>query len=162
MVSKFLSKTTGQNDAHSNLQAARRIHAGTCRGARKTTHPGFFFEYSCFTRFCYFSAVPWSESAVGIHTSPPFWTSLPPTPASHPSRASQSMELGSLCYKEGSHELSILHMVVHIYASATLPIPPPPSPHLLHDPCPHVHSLHLHLHSWPANRFPWTVFLDST
>ena len=29
-------------------------------------------------------------------------------------------------------------------------------------PCPHVHSLHLHLYSCPADRFIHTIFLDST
>ena len=36
---------------------------------------------------------------------------------SHPSRSSQSSELSSLCYTTGSHELSILHMIVYIYQS---------------------------------------------
>ena len=37
-----------------------------------------------------FSATHQHESAIGIHTSPPSWASLPPPTPSHPSRLSQS------------------------------------------------------------------------
>ena len=36
------------------------------------------------------SAIHWHESAIGIHTSPPLWMSLPTPTPSHPSRLSQS------------------------------------------------------------------------
>lgn len=132
MVSKFLSKTTGQNDAHSNLQAARHIHAGTCRGACKTTHTGFF-EYNCFTRFCNFSAVPWSESAVGIHTSPPFWTSRPPTPHPTPLGHHRAWTWLPVLQRRFPRATCLTHGSTHICQrytpdSSTLLSPSPPRP----------------------------------
>ena len=62
-------------------------------------------------------AVKRNESAVCIHMFPPSWTSLP-TP-SHPSRSSQSTELGLLVYQApiSSSFSSLIH-----------PLPPSPSP----------------------------------
>ena len=60
------------------------------------------------------SAIEWSELAICIHLFPPFQTSLPLHPPSHPSRSSQSTRLSSLCYRAAFHQLSILHMVVCI------------------------------------------------
>ena len=41
-------------------------------------------------RILLFSVKPQHESAIGIHISPPFWTSLPSSSPSHPSRLIQS------------------------------------------------------------------------
>lgn len=50
------------------------------------------------------SAAQWSESAMSIPTSPPSWTSLPPTtPTSRLSRSSQRTNLNALCLIAGSH-----------------------------------------------------------
>ena len=85
----------------------------------------------------------------------PSLLSLPQTPPPHP-RSSPSTKLSFLCYTTASHRLSILHVVVsrcHCYSpNLSRPLIP-----LL---CPHVHSLHLHLSSCPANRFSSTSFLD--
>ena len=67
---------------------------------------------------------------VCIHISPPSGTSLP-APASHPSRSSQSMVLGSLCCTAGSHWLSVLHRGGYICQfhspTSSQPLPPPSS-----------------------------------
>ena len=52
------------------------------------------------------------ESAIGIHISFPFWTSLPSPSPSHPSRLIQSPCLSFLSRTANSHWLSILHMVM--------------------------------------------------
>ena len=51
-------------------------------------------------------------SAIGIHISPPFWTSLLPPSPFHPSRLIQSPCLSFLRHTAHSHWLSILHMVM--------------------------------------------------
>ena len=57
-----------------------------------------------------------------------------PLPRSHPSRSSQSVRLGSLCYTETSHQLSVLHLIVCIcwccflHSSRSLPL------HCVHSP----------------------------
>ena len=56
------------------------------------------------------SAVQQSESAICIHISPLFWISFP---FSSP----QSTEQSSLCYIVGSHQLSVLYIVVYICQS---------------------------------------------
>ena len=58
-----------------------------------------------------FSVKPQHESAIGIHISPPFWTSLPSPSPSHPSRLLQSPCLSSLRHTANSHWLSILYMI---------------------------------------------------
>ena len=59
------------------------------------------------------SAVQWSESVICRHISHPAWTDLSPPTPSHPSRSSHSTELSSLCFTAGSHQLSVLRMVVY-------------------------------------------------
>ena len=54
------------------------------------------------------------ESAVGLLMSPPTWTSLPPSPPSHPSRLLPSPSLSSLSHVANSHWLSVLHMVMYV------------------------------------------------
>ena len=44
---------------------------------------------------------------------------LPPFPASHPSRSSGNIKLGSLCYTTTSHQLSVLYLI-YIYTVALL------------------------------------------
>ena len=92
------------------------------------------------------------------HTYIPSLLSLPPIPSSYLSRSSQSARLGSLCYIATSHQLSILkHMIVYICQCYFLYLSHP----LLSSLCPEVHSLHLCLHSFSANRLINTIFLDS-
>ena len=78
----------------------------------------------------------------------------PPFPASHLSRSSQSTRLGSLCCIATSYWLSILHTVVYIRQRYFLRL----SHSLLLPLCPQ--SI-LHFHSFPANKFISTFFLDS-
>ena len=90
-----------------------------------------------------------------IHITP--FLSLPALPSSHPSRWSQSTQLGSQCYTVTSHQLSILNMVVYIcrwYFLCSFHSFFPPQ-------CPQVHVLYLHLYPFPVNRFLNTIFLDS-
>ena len=54
------------------------------------------------------------ESAIGIHMSPPSWTSLPPPSLVHPSRLLQSPSLSSLRHAANSHWLSLLHLVTSV------------------------------------------------
>ena len=93
------------------------------------------------------------ESAIIILVSPPSWVCFP---SPHP-RSSQSTRLGSLCNTATSHWLSILHTIVYICLCYFLHLPHS----LLNALCPWVHSLCLHLYSFPANRFINTIFLDS-
>ena len=66
---------------------------------------------------------------------------------------SQGSELSSLCYTTASCQL--FYIWWGAYVSATLSICIPLLPLL----CPRVlHTLHLHLYSWPANRFNRAIF----
>ena len=56
-------------------------------------------------------AIHQHESAIGIHTSPPSGTSLPPPIPYHPSRLSQRIGFNSLHHTANSHWLCILQMV---------------------------------------------------
>ena len=81
------------------------------------------------------SAVHQHEPAIGIHMSPPSWTSLPPPTSSHPSRLPQSPSLSSLSHAANSHRLSVLHMVVYMF------------------PCYSLHSTpRIHLYVWLKRR----------
>ena len=60
------------------------------------------------------SAIHQHESAVGIHVSPPSWSSLQPLTPSHPSRLLLSPGLSSLSHTAYSRRLSVLHMVVYM------------------------------------------------
>ena len=62
-----------------------------------------------FSRQEYWSGV---ESAIGVHISPPFWTTLPSPAPSHPSRLIQNLCLSFLSHSPNSHWLSILRMVM--------------------------------------------------
>ena len=66
------------------------------------------------------------------HVSPPSWTSLPLSPASHPSSLLQSPNLSSLSHTANSYWLSILHMVMYVSMLLSSCIPhspysPPPA-----------------------------------
>ena len=54
------------------------------------------------------------ESAIGIHISPPFWTSLPSPSPSHLSTLIQRPCLSFLSLTADSYWLSILHMVMSV------------------------------------------------
>ena len=116
-----------------------------------------FFNWStialqCCVSFC--CTKTWI-SYMYIYISPPSGASLSLPPRS--SRSSQSTRLGSLCYTETSHKLSTVQMVVYIYQCYVLNSSHPVFLLL----CAQGHSLHLCLHSFPANRFISTIFLDS-
>ena len=82
---------------------------------------------------------------------------LPYLTTSYPSRPSQSTRLGSLYYAATSHKLAILHMTVYIcQCSFSIHLTLSFLLRVLQ-----VHSLHLCLHSFPANRFANSTFLDS-
>ena len=97
----------------------------------------FFFlltsllEYNCFTMVCQFPLYnKVNQLYIQIYPNISSLLSLPPTPASYPSRWTQSMELISLCYAAASHQLSISHLVVYIcpchsLTSPQLTLPPP-------------------------------------
>ena len=84
---------------------------------------------------------------------------FPLGPPSHPSRSPQSTELSSLHYTAGSHQLSVLHMAVHIRQSQSPSSSPPPHPASTHLfsmsvsqflPCKQVHLYHIsrfHIHA---------------
>ena len=62
-------------------------------------------------RILLFSIKPQHESAIGIHTSLPFWTSLPSPAPFHTSRLIQSPCLTFLSHIANSCWLSILHSI---------------------------------------------------
>ena len=74
----------------------------------------FLLAYNCFTMLCQFllhNKV--NQQFVYLYPlslGPP----SQPHPLSHLSRSSQSTKLSYLCYTAGSHQLSILHMVVYL------------------------------------------------
>ena len=55
------------------------------------------------------------DSVNQLYAYTPSLLSLLPPPPSYRSTSLQSAELSSLCYRAGSHQLSILHVVVYIY-----------------------------------------------
>ena len=71
-----------------------------------------FIEGQMLSRILLFSVKPQHESAIGIHMSPPFWTSLPSPSPSHPSRLIQSPCFSVLNHTGNSLWLSILHVVM--------------------------------------------------
>ena len=81
--------------------------------------------------------------------------STPPLPPPYPSWPSQSARLGSLCSTAASHQLSVLHMAVYMCRCYFLHACRPLLPLL----CPQVHCLRLCLHSFPADRFIYTISL---
>ena len=96
------------------------------------------------------------KSAIITHIPPPFRAALPsphPTPLGH-----RKPPGWAPCHAATSHQLSSLHMAVYICWRYFLH----PSHSLLPATCPQVHSLYLlRLHSFPANMFINTIFLDS-
>ena len=118
-------------------------------------HNFFYFFYFAiiFVSFC-FCHTPTRISHIYTYTSSIL--SLPAFSPYHPSKSSQSARLGSLCYTAISPQLSTLHMIVYIYWCYFLHSSYSLSPLLY----PQVHSLHLHLHPFPANSFINPIFLD--
>ena len=108
-------------------------------------------------RVSFWCTTKWN-SPVHTHVpiSPPSCVSLPSS-LSHPSRSSQSTELISLCCAAASHQPTIFHSVVYICQCCSHFAPGSPS-----HPCPQVHSLCLHLYSWPATRFISTIWVFKT
>ena len=94
-------------------------------------------EYNRSTVLCVF--LPYLEVNQLVYPHiPSSWTS----PPSHPSRSSQSTDLGFPL------AVYVTHGGIRTAGSISQTIPFSPSP-----PCPHVHSLCLHLSSCPVNRF---------
>ena len=87
---------------------------GYCMNAwqASSTRHYFLLEYNCFTMSCQFLLYS-MMSQLSMYIYP-----LPLEPPlhlpSHPSRSSQSTEQNSLCFTAGSHQQSILHVVVYI------------------------------------------------
>ena len=116
----------------------------------------FFFvfelEYSCFTLLCQFLLYS-KVNQPYIYIYPLiFWISFP-------FRSPQSTEQSSLCYTVGSHQLSILYIVVCICQFQ--------SPNSSHHPffplrILYIYSLCLYLYFCFANKIIYTIFLDST
>ena len=71
---------------------------------------------------------------------------------SHPSMSSESTGLSFLCYTAAS----VWHMVMYGYQCYSLNSSLPLLPRM----CPQVHSLHLHLYFYPANKSIRRVFLN--
>ena len=116
----------------------------------------FFIVTYMFYNLVLLSATHQHESAIGTHMSFPLWASFPFPIPSHPPRLSQSTGLSSLCHTAHSCLLSVLHMVVYMFAYYSLSSSHPLLPPL----CPQVCFVCLHLHCCPANRFISTIFLD--
>ena len=76
------------------------------------TTPYSFLKKKFIYRIFLFSVKHQHGSAIGIHMSPPSWTSLPSPSPSYLSRLIQSPSLSSLRHTANSHRLSILHMVM--------------------------------------------------
>ena len=74
----------------------------------------FFIEAQLLYRILLFSVKLQHESIIGIHISPPFWSSLPSPSPSHASRLIQSPCLSFLSHTANYRWLSILHMVLGI------------------------------------------------
>ena len=125
----------------------------------------FLLQYNCFTLLCYFPL--YSE----VYQPYAYMYSLPVRPPSHPSLSFrphqvitelcaqlpvlyiQQLSSYLCCTWEWTYgAFLVTWMVLSQFFS------PSPSPSLL---CPHIHSLHLHLCSYPAYRFTCTIFLDS-
>ena len=80
----------------------------------------------------------------------------PSLPSRRPFRWSRRARLGPLCHTATSYQPSALHTAVYVCQCRLLCA----SHSLLSPLCPQVHSLHLSLHPFPANRLINTVLLD--
>ena len=94
------------------------------------------------------------ESVIIVHTPTPSEASLPflitpPEVTDH--------QPGVPGYTATFHQLCILHLAGHIRLCYFLHSSHSLRPRL----CPQIHSLRLRFHSFPANRFIKTIFLDS-
>ena len=120
-------------------------------------HLFFFSFWKLLSNIVLVSAIHQHESVPGIHMSAPSWMPLPSPTPSRPSRLSQGIRLTSPGHTANSHMLSILHTVVCMFPHYSLSSSHPLLPLLW----PQVHSLCLHLHCCPADRFLNTIFPDS-
>ena len=94
-------------------------------------------EDNCFIIIVLVSATHQDESAIGVHMSPPSWTSLLPSAPSHPCRLSQGTRLSSLCFTANPHWLSLSHTIMDLFPCYFLNSSHPLFPLL----CPQVCSL---------------------
>ena len=126
LIHSFPGGASGKEPA-SQCRHVRDV--GSNHGSRRSPRrrkwqntPVFFFLFMFFLSFLLkdkllygillFSVKPQHESAIGIHISPPFWTSISSPSPSHPSRLIQRPCLSFLSHRVNSHWLSILHMVM--------------------------------------------------
>ena len=101
------------------------------------------------------SDVPQCKSAVIKHTSPPFWVSLPcptPTPLYH----HRGLGWAPVLHSNFSQAVYFTYGGVYMLMLLSPFTPLSPSPLGAQ-----VNSVHLSLHSFPANRFINNIFLDS-
>ena len=91
----------------------------------------FLLKDNCIYNIVFISAIYQHVSAIGIHMSPPSWTSFSPPTPSHPSRLSRRPGLSSLSHTANSHWPCVLHMVVYMFPCYSLhpfhPLLPTPS-----------------------------------
>ena len=83
----------------------------------------------CCVDFCVDTTVQISHNCTCIT----LLLSFPPLPLSHCCRSSQGTKLGSLCFIATSHQLSILHMVMHMFQCCSLNCPTLSFPRCLHE-----------------------------
>ena len=88
-----------------------------------------------------YTHIPLSWSSCPYHTHLGRYRAEPPVPYSRLALA--------ICFT---------HSNIYVYVNPILSIHPSPFPCTVSV----IHSLHLHLYSWPANRLTCTIFLDST
>ena len=118
----------------------------------------FLFGRSLFYNVLLVSIMYQHELAVGIHMSPPIWTSLPPPTPSYPIPLWHPIVTEHHFEVPASHNKfpwPILHFNVLPYYSLNLAHP------FLPPLCPKICSLRLLFHCCPANGFISTIFLDS-
>ena len=109
-------------------------------------------------RILLFSVIPQHESAIGIHISSPFRTSLPSPCTSNPSRLITE-PLFELLEPQSKFPLAIYftygNVSFHVILHTSHPLVPPTTP------CPYICSLCLCLHCCLENKSISTLFLDS-
>ena len=120
----------------------------------------FFFNWGivalqCCVSFCY--TMNWISY---MYTYIPSLLDLPPTPTPNPTHLGHHRAPSwAPCVIQQVPTSYLFYTWQCRYVNPNLSIHPTP-PSLF--PCPHIHSLQLRLYSCPANRFIYTIFLDST
>ena len=104
-------------------------------------------------------SVPFSSVAQSYLTLQPHEVqhARPPCPSPTPRACSNSCPSSRGCHPTILSSVHLIHVLVYICQSYFLNLTYPLFPLL----CLQIHSLHLLLHSFPANRFVSTIFLDA-